>query len=207
MLALAGVLGFAAPALLPATDARAAQAVDAATAPIQKLDQGLLTVMRQGRSVPFAQRVQTLTPAIEAALDLPQILRAAVGPGWSGLSATQQQRLLAAFRQYTVATFVENFDSYDGQTIAISPSTRALSGGAQVVSTTITSADGKTKHTIDYVMRKSPSGAWKATDVLADGTISRVAVLRSDFSAMLSEGGAQALEASLHQKTRKLENG
>lgn len=175
-------------------------------APVQQLGQALLTVMRQGRTTPFAQRTGELTPAIEAALDLPQILRVSVGPSWSGLSAEEQRRLLDVFRQYTVATYVESFDSYDGQRITVSPQTRALSGGAQVVRTEIVPRSGE-PHVIDYVMHKAADGAWKATDVLADGTISRVAVLRSDFSSMLARGGPSALEASLQQKTAKLERG
>jgi phospholipid transport system substrate-binding protein len=44
-------------------------------------------------------------------------------------------------------------------------------------------------------------------DVLADGSISRVAVQRSDFSALFDKGGAPALEASLQQKTEELSHG
>lgn len=177
------------------------------TAPIQQLDQALLTVMRQGKATPFARRVAELTPVLENALDLPAILRVSVGPSWSGLTQAQQTRLIDVFRQYTVATFVENFDSYDGQTITISPQTRRLSDGAVVVRTTIMPRSGLGGHVIDYVMRKTPQGAWKASDVLADGTISRVAVLRSDFAGLLAQGGPTALEASLQQKTAALERG
>jgi phospholipid transport system substrate-binding protein len=56
---------------------------------------------------------------------------------------------------------------------------------------------------LSYVMRRTPSG-WKAVDVLADGAISRVAVQRSDFRALLAKGGGQALVASLQQKVDEL---
>jgi phospholipid transport system substrate-binding protein len=197
--------GLLVPAVADAQTA-AAEASSGVIAPIQTLDQSLLAVMRAGDSTPFSQRVQMLAPAVDTALNLPAILKEAVGPDWSSMSAAQQAQLLNVFRQYTVATFVTNFDSYNGQTITISPTTRALSGGAQVVNTIIHSGNGKETHTISYVMRKAANGLWKATDVLADGTISRVAVLRSDFSSMLSRGGASALQASLQQKTQKLEN-
>ena len=55
-------------------------------------------------------------------------------------------------------------------------------------------------------MRKTGSG-WKAVDVLADGSISRVAVQRSDFGSLLTRGGAPALETSLQQKTQTLSRG
>lgn len=182
-------------------------ATAAIIAPIERLDQALLTVMKQGKATPFAQRVNELTPAIDSALDLGTILRLSVGPSWAGLSAAEQNRLRDVFRQYTVATFVENFDSYDGQTITVFPNTRPLGGGAQVVRTEIIPGNGTNPHAIDYVMRKTPDGTWKAADVLADGTISRVAVLHSDFATMLARGGASALEASLQQKTAALANG
>ena len=55
-------------------------------------------------------------------------------------------------------------------------------------------------------MRQEGSG-WKAVDVLADGSISRVAVQRSDFRRLVSRGGAQALIESLNQKTNDLSGG
>ena len=50
-------------------------------------------------------------------------------------------------------------------------------------------------------------GAWKAVDVLADGSISRVAVQRSDFRRLVGRGGAQALIESLNRKTADLSGG
>jgi len=44
-------------------------------------------------------------------------------------------------------------------------------------------------------MKRMP-GEWKAVDVLADGSISRVAVQRSDFRSLLASGDAPALLAS-----------
>ena len=43
--------------------------------------------------------------------------------------------------------------------------------------------------------------------MLADGSISRVAVQRSDFRRLVSRGGAQALIESLNQKTNDLSGG
>ena len=54
---------------------------------------------------------------------------------------------------------------------------------------------------------RQEGGAWKAVDVLADGSISRVAVQRSDFRRLVSRGGAQALIESLNQKTTDLSGG
>ena len=51
------------------------------------------------------------------------------------------------------------------------------------------------------------NGMWKAVDVLLDGTISRVAVQRSDFRNLLGAGDASALIASLERKAMDFARG
>ncbi len=177
----------------------------AAIVPIHALDEALLGIMRAGRTAPFEKRFDMLAPAIDLAFDLPHILRISVGAAWSGLNPTLQASLLAAFRRYTVASYVDNFDDFDGQHFEEQPSTRALPDGEQVVVTKIVARSGDS-HQLDYVMREQ-GGVWKAVDVLADGAISRVAVQRSDFRHLLDQGGATALMASLQRKTRDLSRG
>jgi phospholipid transport system substrate-binding protein len=174
------------------------------TAPIRALNDGLIAVMRAGKRVPFNDRFRTLAPAIDRAFDLPGILQLSVGPRWSGIDPVQQDTLLKAFRRFTVASYVANFDSYDGERFDIAPSLRA-SGADQVVGTTIVPAKGDPIR-MDYVMRQE-GAAWKAVDVLLDGTISRVAVQRSDFRALLAKGGAAALIVSLQAKIVDLAGG
>ena len=182
-----------------------ARADPAAVTPIRELCDSLLGIMRAGQSTPFAQRFATLAPAVERAFDLAAILQLSVGPSWSSLAADQQSALLTAFRRYTVANYVNSFDNYNGQRFDISPDTKGLPNGEQVAQTRIISSSGES-HELDYVMRQE-GGGWKAVDVLADGSISRVAVQRSDFRRLVSRGGAQALIESLNQKTTDLSGG
>jgi phospholipid transport system substrate-binding protein len=173
--------------------------------PIENLDSALLAVMKEGRQTPFQQRYATLAPAVEQALDLPGILRISVGFAWSSMSRQQQKQLLEAFRKYTVATYLDNFDSFNGQKFVVEPNTRQLATGENVVTTEIIPKNGS-PHKLDYVMHRLPDGSWKAIDVLADGT-SRVAVQRSDWSALINQGGAPALLATMQRKTQALEQG
>ena len=55
-------------------------------------------------------------------------------------------------------------------------------------------------------MHRTASG-WMAVDVLVDGTISRVAVQRSDFRSVLDDGGALALIQSIGRKVSSLSDG
>ena len=202
------VLGLALAGLVAAP--RRGWALDAApvagevTAPIQALDDGLVAVMRAGKPTPFRDRFHMLAPTVDHVFDLATILRISVGLRWGDVEAAQQASLLQVFRRFTVASYVANFDSYAGERFAVAPTLRAI-GMDQVVSTTLVPGSGETVR-IDYVMRRGDV-AWKVVDVLLDGTISRVAVQRSDFRGVLAQGGAPALIASLERKVVDLAGG
>jgi phospholipid transport system substrate-binding protein len=185
-----------------------ARAIDAATviAPIQRLCDGLLAIMHEGQTVPFAQRFNELAPAVENAFDLDTILQVSVGPFWTMLPADQKSTLQAAFRRYTIASYVNSFDEYSGQRFEVSSQLRDLPNMEQEVNTRIVPRSGDA-HMLDYVMRQDQQGTWRAVDVLLDGTISRVAVQRSDFRSLLNRGGADALARSLMEKTADLSGG
>jgi phospholipid transport system substrate-binding protein len=182
-----------------------AMADPAAVTPIRQLCDTLLVIMKAGHTTPFPKRYETLAPVAERALDLPAILQLSVGPTWSSLPPDQQTTLMTAFRRYTIANYVNSFDNFTGQRFDIQPDTKPLPNGEQLVQTKIVPSSGES-HELDYVMRRQGSG-WRAVDVLADGSISRVAVQRSDFRRLVARGGAQALIESLNQKTNDLSGG
>ncbi len=176
---------------------------DSVVAPIQQLVAGLTGVMKAGSSkTPFEQRYSTLAPVITSTFDLPTILRESVGPTWESLPPDQQAMLQDAFRRYTVSSYVNSFDSYNGQQFVVNPEPRVV-GSDKIVRTEIIPRSGD-KHVLDYVMRDAGGGAWKVADVLADGSVSRVAVQRSDFRRLLTKGGAPALAESLRTKSAAL---
>jgi len=173
----------------------------AATAPVQRLTDGLLRVMKQ--NLPFEQRVSALAPVIDQTFDLDAVLAASVGLSWPNLPADQKTALGAAFRRYTFASYASSFDKFNGQRFEISPNVRSVGNGEVVVQSKIVPADGSGTQ-LDYVMRDGPSG-WKAVDVLAAGAISRVAVQRSDFRSLLASGGVPALMTALLRKVANLQ--
>jgi phospholipid transport system substrate-binding protein len=182
-----------------------ARAQQGPTAPIKELCDSLLRIMKAGSATPFAQRYAMLAPIIDRVFDLSAILQVSVGPVWTSLAADQHAALLTAFRRYTIANYVNSFNNFTGQRFDVLPEVKSVPNGEQLVQTRITSASGES-HELDYVMRQD-AGAAKVVDVLADGSISRVAVQRSDFRRLVARGGAQALIDSLNQKTTDLSGG
>jgi phospholipid transport system substrate-binding protein len=198
------VLAVAAALFLPSAARVLAATEQAAVAPIQLLVDGLVEIMKAGPAIPFQQRYATLAPVIDRTFDLSAILQESVGSFWASLPPQQQVTLTDAFRRYTVSSYVNSFDDFNGQRFEISPETRPV-GSEQVVETKVIPKKGD-RHELDYVMRQSSVG-WRVVDVLADGSISRVAVQRSDFRRLLSRGGAQALAESLRTKSADLSDG
>jgi len=191
-------------ALLAALAPLAARAADPdATAPIQGLVQALTTIMGQGPAVPFAQRYAEMAQAVEGAFDLGTILRNSVGLEWPSLAPADQQKLLDVFTKFTVATYVANFASNDGTRIEMLPGGRTISAD-EVVQTRILPANGNPVP-VDYVMRRTAAG-WRAVDVLLNGSISQVAVYRSDWRSSLTTG-AGPLIANLQRKVADLSGG
>ena len=190
-------------ALLALLASRAAGAASPAAEPVERLYAALLEIMKLGTATPFARRYELLEAVIDDVFDLPAILQLSVGARWASLPAEEQATLLDAYRRYTVSTYVASFDAFSGQRFEVEPEPRTA-GGDTVVASRILRTSG-TPRVIDYVMRRSGE-RWRVVDVLLDGSISRVAVQRSDFRAVMGgSGGGAALLASLRRKIADLE--
>ncbi len=172
--------------------------------PVAILDQGLTKLLVTPTTVPFAQRYAGMLPAIDQAFDMGAILRAIVGPGWASLSASDQQALLTSFRRYTTVNYVVNFSAGDGTVISLQPGTQPA-GVGELVSTLIVPRSGEPTK-ISYVV-KPIQETWRITDVYLDGTISQVAVQRSDFRSLLQANSAGPLIERLNRKVVELSGG
>src|SRR5580698_9022527 len=118
--------------------------------PLQTLYVALEEAMRTGSTAPFPQRFDALAPVVDRVFDLETVLRVSVGLRWDTMNADARTRLLKTFRRFTVATYVANFDKYDGERFQVLPGARD-SGADRIVGTEIVSGNGD--HTrLDYVM-------------------------------------------------------
>lgn len=174
--------------------------------PIETLNAALIATMKAGSAkIGFQQRYDALAPVIRATLNLPLILRNSVGFRWPSLPSDQQKELAAAFERYTVSSYVDGFSHYSGQTIEVLAAEKAL-GPMKIVESEIIRSDGSAPVRLDYVMAEGDTG-WQVADVLFNGTISKVAVQTSDFSALVKRGDASALIAALRAKVANLSGG
>jgi phospholipid transport system substrate-binding protein len=170
--------------------------------PVADLYATLQTAMRANLS--FSQRFDRLAPEIDRAFDLNSILQTSVGLRWAALDEASRGRLFNVFRTFTIASYTANFDKDSGVKFEVLPQERA-SGPDVIVESMLTPAGGETVR-IDYLMRGGTAG-WRIVDVLLNGSISRVAVQRSDFRSLLASGSPAPLIDSLKQKVSELSDG
>ena len=171
---------------------------------ITDLYAALHVVMRMPANASFQSRFDRLAPVIDRVLDIDTILRSSVGLRWNTLDEASRRILFTVFRAFTIASYAANFDKDGGEKFEILPQVRT-SGADQIVNSKLIATNGEPIR-LDYLMR-SGVGGWRVVDVLLDGSISRVAVQRSDFRALLVSGDSAPLIESLKKKVAELSNG
>ena len=169
---------------------------------VKSLDDALLAAMKAGKPAGFQGRAAVIAPVIDQAFDLAEMTRLTLGSAGKALTPEQMARLVAAFRQFSIASYAKNFDSFSGEQFQIDAA-RSGGTGVVVVPTHLIPGDGSLPVELDYVLKVSDD-QWKITDVLAEGAVSQMAARRAEFSGILRKDGPDALANALESKTKAL---
>lgn len=181
--------------LLPPALARAERAPAAL---VERFHAALIAAMRDAAALGVRGRERVLRPVIEADFDLRAMARIAVGPGWTGLGAAQQGAIETAFADWTIATYAARFDGYAGERFE-TLGTTALGNGDRLVRTRLVRAPEEPV-ALSYLLR-GPAEGPRIVDIYLAGTISELASRRSEFAAILRDGGPERLVADLDART------
>jgi phospholipid transport system substrate-binding protein len=186
-------------ALLPAP--RASAVDDPAAASIRNFYDTLLATMKRATELGVSGRYDKLAPVIRQTFDFPAMTRIAVGPSWTSIPTEQQSALTDAFARLTIATYASRFDGYSGARFDVEQATE-VRGHNRIVRSRLVEPDAHITQ-LSYLTHEAGAG-WKVIDVYLNGTVSELATRRSEFRSVLSSGGADALLASLRERTEKL---
>jgi phospholipid transport system substrate-binding protein len=176
------------------TDAPTARSEFQATGCIDRLHEALLGVMKNSETLGYQGRYDQLAPALVELFDLAFMAEKSVGRHWKTASPEDRAILVDTFSRYTIANYAGRFSSYSGQhfeTLQEEPSAR----GTLLVRTRLVDPDGGDDVNLDYRLR-AIDGSWKIIDVYLNGTVSELALRRSEYSSMIKREGFQALLAS-----------
>jgi phospholipid transport system substrate-binding protein len=184
--------------------ASAAQANNATTS-IESLHEALLDVMRNATELKYDGRTEKLTPVIPAHFDLAFMAQKAIGRrSWRAASEEEQKLYLETFTRFMVANYAGRFDGFSGQSFQTVGEEPARSETLMVKTQLLD--PGQENIELNYRMRKVGE-EWKIIDVYMDGTVSELALRRSEFAAVVKRDGFDGLIQALDKKIAKLANG
>jgi phospholipid transport system substrate-binding protein len=157
----------------------------------------LVNVMKEGENLGYEGRYQWLAPAVTETFNLPFMAEIAAGIYWAKATDEERKRYVEAFSKMSTATYAARFDGFSGEKFDIL-STDQEGQSSVVVRSKITGSDG-VRTDISYLMRQF-GGGWKVVDVYLNGSVSELAVKKSDYSSVLKTGGMDALITALDEK-------
>jgi phospholipid transport system substrate-binding protein len=175
-----------------------------AAAVVQQLNASLLDVMKEAGKLDYAARYQKVEPAVAAAFDVDFMAEKSLGRHWKDLSPDEQTKWKDLFRRFMVANYAGRFDRYSGQTFE-QHGTEAGAYDTVMVHTTLVSPDDENVD-LNYRLRETAAG-WRVIDVYLKGTVSELALRRSDYSAVMKRDGFAALATYLSGKIDALAAG
>lgn len=171
---------------------------------VETLHAAMIDVMRTAATSTYEQRVEQLQPAIERAFDLDFMARKSLGRSFEKLSPEDQKRWIETFRRFMVANYAGRFTGYSGQkfdTLGEEPAAQ----DTVLVRTRLTDP-GAENVDLAYRLRQT-GGTWRIIDVYLKGTVSELALRRSDFTAILDRQGFPALLTNVDAKIDDLRAG
>ncbi|MCG8588398.1 MAG: ABC transporter substrate-binding protein [Proteobacteria bacterium] len=171
---------------------------------VERLHATLLEVMRHSDEWSYEKRAAALEPVVHGCFDLDFMAQKSVGRHWKKLSDDDRVRWLATFRRLIVSNYAGRFVGYDDHSFATGELT-PMSHDTVLVRTRL-SRPGEEDVQLNYRLRPTPDG-WRIIDVLLNGTVSELALRRSEYSSVIANGGFEGLLATLDRKIADLATG
>ncbi|MDH3211747.1 MAG: ABC transporter substrate-binding protein [Myxococcales bacterium] len=171
---------------------------------IDRLHADLLGVMQEAEALGFKGRYERLAPLLNECFDLPFMAEKSVGRYWRTASEEDRARLLETFRRFIVSNYAGRFTGYSGQRFETLGDEPALRDTVLVRSRIVDPVEEPID--LDYRLRRV-NGSWKIIDVYLNGTVSELALRRSEYSTLIQREGIGGLLAALDAKIADLASG
>ena len=174
-----------------------------ATPAVERLHAALLEIMQSADELGYSGRFERLAPAVGETFDLRFMASKSVGRLWKTLPEADRQRWLELFARHVTANYAGQFQGFSGEsfeTLGEEPGLR----NTRVVRTHLTRPDEENVQ-LNYRLR-DVDGHWRIIDIYLNGTVSELALRRSEYSSVLQREGFESLMQTIDQKCRELES-
>jgi len=193
------------PAAAPVPPETAAAPATTPSATIDALHASLLDVMKHAVQLGYRGREEKLRGVIPRYFDVDEMARKSLGaPQWKAASEDAKKRYLETFQRFMIANYAGRFDGFSGQsfeTLGEVPGAR----NTVIVKTRLIDPTDK-NISLNYQMHQK-DGSWKVVDVYLDGTVSELALRRSEFVSIVKRQNLDALLVALDARIAKLAAG
>ena len=169
-----------------------------ATRVVEGLHEVMLGVMKQAKELGYEGRLARLQPAIASRYDFAFIAEKSVGLTWKELDAAQRAKLIDVLARLAGPQSSARW-AYSGTERVETIGTESASQGTILVRTRVVDAEDE-PIPLEYRLRSTPELGPRIIDVFYDGTVSELAMRRSEYAALLKKGGIDALLEALEKK-------
>jgi phospholipid transport system substrate-binding protein len=181
----------------PAAAGEPSQVVDA-------LHEQLIGVMKDADALGYQGRFEQLEPVVGRLFDISFMAEKSVGRHWKTTDDENRVELLSIFGRFTVANYAGRFNKYSNQFFETLEEETSVHG-TMLVRSRLVESNGDSIQ-LDYRLR-SVQGDWRIIDVYLNGTISELALRRSEYSSLIKREGFAALLSALNQRIDDLAAG
>jgi phospholipid transport system substrate-binding protein len=173
-------------------------------APVEALYAALLDVMQRADVLGFEGRYRELEPVVEGSYDVAFMAERVLGRRYQTLTPDQQAQWRSVFARLTVSTYADRFDGFADEKFEVG-AVEPGSSGTAIVHTRIVPT-GEDPVELNYRLRDA-GGGWRIVDVYLSGTVSELALRRSEYSGVLKRDGFDALRSAVEAKIAAAEAG
>lgn len=171
---------------------------------VNQLQEALLGLLRDAERLGYEGRLERISPTVDQTFDLPFMAEKVVGRYWRTLTPEQQARWGETFGGMTKANYAGRFDRDTGQGFEILGEDPAANKTV-MVRTRLLDPQGED---VDLTYRlREVGGRWRIVDIYLKGTVSELALRRSEYSSVLKRDGFDALVLSVNEMVNDLAAG
>lgn len=182
--------------------AQAQIAPEAAKTFIQSMGDQAIAILQQ-KSMSLEQREDRFRDILADGFAIPLIGKFVLGSLWPKATPEEQALYLSLFQEWIVKTYAIRFGGYSGEKFSVTDTKINDQDKDVLVGTRIDRPEGKPSVMASWRVRQI-DGKPKIVDIQVDG-VSMLVTHRSEFSAVGTNGGMNAILNSLKQRIAKLQ--
>jgi len=169
--------------------------------PINLLHDTLINNMKSAATTSFQERYALMEKVVINKFNTALISKVILSRYWKSLDGKAQADFIDLFNQLTISTYVNRFDSFDGElfkNLSIEP----MKKNRFLVKTQLIRTDDDPV-SFNYIVQND-NDEWKIISVIANG-INDLSLKRAEYSSVIKDQGLNSLIESIRQKISDLQ--